>query len=76
MRHDLEPPTSSSRRWTPPDLHKPRHNFLTASGDSSRPCRGRRGPPPGVLIDTPPQPLYTRADGPVRTVAVSERRSL
>ena len=27
-----------------------------------------------AMLDTPAQPLYTRADGPVHTVAVRERR--
>jgi hypothetical protein len=35
-----------------------------------------QGTTPGAMLDTPPQPLYTRADVSLRTVAVSERRFL
>jgi hypothetical protein len=37
---------------------------------------GRRCTTPGAMIDTPPQPFYTRAYLLLRTVSVSERRFL
>jgi hypothetical protein len=50
------------------------HDLLCICADCSRPYRGRRCPPTCAMIDTLPQPLYTRVDVPVCMVAVSERR--
>ena len=52
------------------------HNLLYICAECSQPCRGHRCTTLGVMIDTTAQPLYTRAYVPLRTVAVSERRSL
>src|SRR5262249_56859777 len=44
-------------------------------GTAHQPCCRRRGVTQDASVDTRVSPAYTRADIPVRTVSVSERRS-
>jgi hypothetical protein len=54
--------------------YSPRQNILYSRAHGSRPCRRRRCTTPGMRIDTPPRPLYTRVYVSLRTAAVRERR--